>query len=134
MAQKLTVVVTGATGNQGGVVARKLLEHGHTVRAVTRDGNSSQAKRLATAGATIITAALEDKASIAKALEGATSLFAMTTPSDGADAETRQGIAATDAAKAAGAHLVFTSVASANRKTGIPHFDSKHEVEKHIAN
>src|SRR5882724_1199296 len=133
MAQKLTIVVTGATGKQGGAVARRLLEHGHKVRAVTRDGNSGQAKRLASAGATIITAALEDTASIAKALEGATSLFAMTTPSEGTDAETRQGIAATNAAKAAGVHLVFTSVASANRQTGIPHFDSKYEVEKHIA-
>src|SRR6185295_18251546 len=46
---------------------------------------------------------------------------------------TRQGVAAADAAKAAGVHLVFTSVSSANRQTGIPHFDSKYEVEKHIA-
>lgn len=68
-----------------------------------------------------------------KALEGATSLFAMTVPSGGTDTETRQGIAAADAAKAAGVHLVFTSVGSANRQTGIPHFDSKYEVEKHIA-
>ncbi len=57
----------------------------------------------------------------------------MTTPSGGTDAETRQGVAAADAAKAAGVHLVFTSVGSANRQTGIPHFDSKYEVEKHIA-
>ena len=47
-------------------------------------------------------------------------------------AETRQGISAADAAKAAGAHLVFNSVGSANRQTGVPHFDSKYEVEKHI--
>jgi uncharacterized protein YbjT (DUF2867 family) len=68
-----------------------------------------------------------------KALEGATSLFAMTTPFGGTDAETRQGVAAAAAAKAAGVHLVFTSVGSANRQTGIPHFDSKYEVEKYIA-
>src|SRR4029077_4418131 len=72
-------------------------------------------------------------AAIMKALEGATSLFAMTTPSGGTDAEIRQGIALADTAKAAGVHLVFTSVGSANRQTGIPHFDSKYEVEKHIA-
>jgi len=88
---------------------------------------------LANAGATLVAASLEDTAAIMKALEGATSLFAMTTPFGGTDAETRQGIAATDAAKAAGVHLVFTSVGSANRQTGIPHFDSKYEVEKHIA-
>jgi uncharacterized protein YbjT (DUF2867 family) len=132
MAQKLTVVVTGSTGKQGGAVARGLLERGHQVRAVTRDPNSNQAKSLANAGATLVTASLEDTAAIKKALEGATSLFAMTTPFGGTDAEIRQGIAAADAAKAAGVHLVFTSVGSANRQTGVPHFDSKYEVEKHI--
>src|SRR5476649_2133499 len=134
MAQKLTVVVMGSTGNQGGAVARWLLARGHKVRAVTRDPNSSQAKSLASAGATLVAASLEDTAAITKALEGATSLFAMTTPSGGGtDGEIRQGVAAADAAKAAGVHLVFTSVGSANRETGIPHFDSKYEVEKHIA-
>jgi uncharacterized protein YbjT (DUF2867 family) len=133
MTQKLTVVVTGSTGKQGGAVARGLLERGHKVRAVTRDPNSSQARLLANAGASLVAASLEDTAAIMKALEGATSLFAMTTPFGGTDAEIRQGIAAADAAKAAGAHLVFTSVGSANRQTGIPHFDSKFEIEKHIA-
>jgi uncharacterized protein YbjT (DUF2867 family) len=134
MAQKLTVVVTGSTGNQGGAVARSLLARGHKVRAVTRDPSSSQAKSLAKAGATLVAASLEDTAAITKALEGATSLFAMTTPfGGGTDAETRQGVAAADAAKAAGVHLVFTSVNSANRRTGVPHFDSKYEVEKYIA-
>jgi len=88
---------------------------------------------IANAGATLVAASLEDTAAIMKALEGATSLFAMTTPFGGTDAETRQGVAAAAAAKAAGVHLVFTSVGSANRQTGIPHFDSKYEVEKHIA-
>jgi len=133
MAQELTVVVTGSTGNQGGAVARGLLERDHKVRAVTRDPSSSQAKALADAGATLVAASLEDTAAITKALEGATSLFAMTTPSGGTDAETRQGVAAADAAKAAGVHLVFTSVGSANLQTRVPHFDSKYEVEKHIA-
>src|SRR5258708_9063882 len=134
MAQKLTVVVTGSTGNQGGAVARSLLARGHKVRAVTRDPSSSQAKSLASAGATLVAASLEDTAAITKALEGATSFFAMTTPlGGGTDAETRQGVAAADAAKAAGVHLVFTSVNSADRQTGVPHFDSKYAVEKHIA-
>ena len=132
MTKKLTVVVTGSTGKQGGAVARGLLERGHKVRAVTRDTNSNQAKSLASAGATLVTASLEDTAAIRKALEGATSLFAVTTPFGGTDAEIRQGIAATDAAKAAGVHLVFTSVGSANQQTGVPHFDSKYEIEKHI--
>jgi uncharacterized protein YbjT (DUF2867 family) len=88
---------------------------------------------LANAGARLVAASLEDTAAITKALEGATSLFAMTVPSVGTDAETRQGVAAAAAANSAGVHLVFTSVGSANRQTRIPHFDSKYEVEKHIA-
>ena len=133
MTQKLTVVVTGSTGKQGGAVARGLLERGHKVRAVTRDPNSKQAKLLANAGAALVAGSLEDAAGIKEALEGATSFFAVTTPSGGADAEIQQGIVAAGAAKAAGVHLVFSSVGSANQQTGIPHFDSKYEVEKHIA-
>jgi uncharacterized protein YbjT (DUF2867 family) len=129
---KLTVVVTGATGKQGGAVAQGLLARGHKVRAVTRDSNSKQAKLLADAGASLVTASLDDAAAIAKALEGATSLFAMTTPFGGTDPEIQQGVASADAAKAAGVHLVFTSVGSANKQTGVPHFDSKYKVEKHI--
>src|SRR5467141_3334194 len=134
MGQKLTVVVTGGTGKQGGAVVKSLFERGHEVRAVTRSTDSAKARELATAGVTLVRASLEDTAALTEALQGATSLFAMTTPFEGGtQAETRQGISAADAAKAAGVHLVFTSVGSANRQTGIPHFDSKYEVEKHIA-
>src|SRR5277367_4531518 len=100
MPQQLTVVVTGATGKQGGAVARGLLARGHEVRAITRDPDSSQAKLLASAGATLVAASLEDTAVIANALKGATSLFAMTTPAGGTELEIRQGIAAADAARA----------------------------------
>jgi uncharacterized protein YbjT (DUF2867 family) len=134
MSQKLAVVVTGATGQQGGAVVKNLLERGHEVRAVTRSTDSAKARVLANAGVTLIRTSLEDTAALTKALEGATSLFAMTTPFEGGpQAETRQGISAADAAKAAGVHLVFNSVGSANRQTGVPHFDSKYEVEEHIA-
>ncbi len=130
---KLVVVVVGATGKQGGAVAKSLLERGHVVRAVTRNPDSPKAKEIASAGATIVRASLEDTAALTKALTGATSLFAMTTPLGGTEAETRQGVSAANAAKAAGVHLVFNSVGSANRKTGIPHFESKFAVEEHIA-
>ena len=51
----------------------------------------------------------------------------------GAKEETRQGIIAAEAAKAAGVgHLIYSSVADANKKTGIPHFESKYLVEKHV--
>jgi len=134
MSQKLSVVVAGATGSQGGAVVKSLLERGHKVRAVTRNTESEKARALASAGVTLVRASLEDTGALTKALEGATSFFAMTTPFEGGtQAEIRQGISAAEAAKAAGVHFVFTSVGSANRDTGVPHFDSKYEVEQHIA-
>src|ERR1700761_6633803 len=103
MVEKLAVVVTGATGKQGGAVVKDLLERGHEVRAITRNPDSPKARALAASGVKLVRAALEDTAALTNALAGATSLFAMTTPFEsGADAETRQGISAADAAKAAG--------------------------------
>src|SRR5712664_657241 len=134
MSQKLAVVVTGGTGKQGGAVVKSLLERGHEGRVVTRSTGSAKERELENAVVALGLASLEDTAALTKALEGATSLFAMTTPFEGGtQAETRQGMSAADAAKAAGVHLVFTSVGSANRQTGVPHFDSKYEVEEHIA-
>ena len=134
MSQKLAVVVTGGTGKQGGAVVKSLLERGHEVRAVTRNVDSARARELASAGVTLVHASLEDTAALTRALDGATSLFAMTSPFEGGtQVETRQGVSAANAAKAAGVHLLFTSVGSADRQTGVPHFDSKYEVERHIA-
>jgi uncharacterized protein YbjT (DUF2867 family) len=134
MSRKLTVVVTGATGKQGGAVVRNLLNRGHAVRAVTRDTSSAKAAELSKLGVTLVRASFEDTAALTKALEGATSLFAMTTPFQmGTEAETQQGISVADAAKAAGVHLVFNSAGNANRQTGVPHFDSKALVEEHIS-
>src|SRR5450432_2715287 len=102
MSQKLVVVVTGATGQQGGAVVKNLLERGHEVRAVTRNTESAKARELASTVVRLVRASLEDTAALTRALEGATSLFAMTTPfAGGTEAETRQGVAAADAAKAA---------------------------------
>ncbi len=134
MPKKLSILVAGSTGKQGGAVARLLLEKGHHVRALTRKAESVAAKALAARGAEIVTGSLDDRASLDRALAGTDAVFAMTTPFEaGVEAEARQGITTVDAAKAAGAFLVFTSVGSANRATGIPHFDSKFEVEQHIA-
>src|SRR4051812_49248423 len=113
MGQKLVVVVIGGTGNQGGAVVRSLLERGHEVRVITRSPDSAKAKELAKVGVTLVRASTEDTPALTKALEGATSLFAMTTPIGvGTQAETQHGISAANAAKATGVHLVFTSVGS----------------------
>jgi uncharacterized protein YbjT (DUF2867 family) len=75
-----------------------------------------------------------DRESLLRAARGADVVYAMSTPYEaGAENEIAQGAAITDAAKAAGAaHLVYSSVASADRATGVSHFDGKYEVEKHI--
>jgi uncharacterized protein YbjT (DUF2867 family) len=134
MTKSLKVLVTGATGKQGGAVARRLLERGHKVRAFTRKVDSPAATALAGLGAELVTGSLEDRASLDRAAGGVDAVFAMSTPFEaGMEAETRQGVTVADAAKAAGAYLLYTSVGSADRKTGIPHFDSKYLVEEHIA-
>lgn len=126
------ILVTGATGQQGGAVAKALLAKGQKIRVMTR--NPDKASALAKAGAEIVKGDLTNPGDLQAALIGAHGVFAMSTPFEaGMDAEVRQGIEMADAAKRAGiAHYVYTSVGSAHRNTGIPHFDSKWKVEQHI--
>ena len=130
--QTKPILVTGATGQQGGAVARALLVKGQKVRVMTR--NPEKAASLAKAGAEIVQGDLTNQAILQMALRGVHGVFAMSTPFEaGMEAEVRQGIMLADAAKQAGiAHYVYTSVGSAHRNTGIPHFDSKWKVEQHI--
>lgn len=135
MSIKRDVLVTGATGQQGGAVARALLARGHHVKALTRKPDSDAARQLMSAGADLVAGDLGDTASVLEAARDVGTMFLMGNVNEtGTEDETRQGIIAAEAAKAAGVgHLVYSSVADANKKTGIPHFDSKYLVEKHIA-
>jgi uncharacterized protein YbjT (DUF2867 family) len=134
MISKRTILVTGATGQQGGAVARALLSKGHRVKALTRKPDSEAARHLAAAGAEVVAGDLADTASVVRAAGDVDTMFLMGNSYEaGMEEETRQGILAADAAKAAGVgHLIYSSVASADKKTGIPHFDSKYLVEKHV--
>jgi uncharacterized protein YbjT (DUF2867 family) len=134
MTTKRSVLVTGATGQQGGAVARALLSRGHRVKALTRRPDSDAARQLASEGAEIVAGDLGDTASVVKAAKDVDTMFLMGNSYEaGMDEETRQGILAADAAKAAGVgHLIYSSVADANKKTGIPHFESKYLVEQHV--
>lgn len=128
-----SILVTGATGAQGGAVARALLTRGHHVRALTRTPHSVAAQRLGRLGADVVHGDFDDPASLGTALRGVRAVFAVTTPF-GSDtgAETRHGIALVDAARDVD-HIVFTSASNADRGTGIPHFDSKQRIEEHLA-
>jgi uncharacterized protein YbjT (DUF2867 family) len=129
-----TILVTGATGNQGGAIARHLLQRGKfKVRAMVRDENKPAAIALKQLGAELVKADFNDRASLDHALQGAYGVFSIQDFRDGAEVEIRQGKALADAAKAAGIqHFVYSSVGSAERNTGIPHFDSKFQVEEYI--
>ena len=132
MATSSVILVTGATGNQGGAVARSLLQQGQKVRALTR--NPANAEALRNLGAEVVIGDLTDRASLDRALQGEKRAFLVVTFFEaGLEAELTQGIVMADAAKAAGVEqLVFSSVGSAHRRTGIPHFETKRKVEQHI--
>jgi uncharacterized protein YbjT (DUF2867 family) len=134
VSNSLSVLVTGATGQQGGALARVLLDKGHRVRAFVRKPDSPEAKELGRLGAQLARGDFEEPSTIEGAARGMDAVFVVATPFEaGMEAETRHGIAAAEAAKAAGVgHLVYSSVANADKDTGIPHFESKRKVEEHI--
>ena len=130
--QSKIILVTGATGQQGGAVAKALLTKGQKVRVMSR--TPEKASALAQAGAEVVKGNLTNPSDLQAALRGVHGVFAMSTWFEaGMDQEVRQGIMMADAAKQAGiAHYVYTSVGSAHRNTGIPHFETKWKVEQHI--
>lgn len=134
MANDKLVLITGATGKQGGATAHELLAKGWKVRAMTRKPESDAAKALAKAGAEIVKGDLDDAASLANALKGAWGTFAVqNTWEAGVEREEEQGKRFAKVAKEAGVqHFVYSSVASAQRQTGIPHFENKWRVEEVI--
>ncbi|MEH2198270.1 NmrA/HSCARG family protein [Nostoc sp.] len=128
------ILVTGATGNQGGAIARHLLQRGKfQVRAMVRDQNKPAAQALQQAGAELVQGDFNDRASLDRAVQGVHGIFSMQDFREGAEVEIRHGQALADAVKTAGiGHFVYSSVGSADRNTGIPHFNSKFQVEEHI--
>jgi uncharacterized protein YbjT (DUF2867 family) len=130
---KCTIVVAGATGKQGGAVARKLIADGWAVRALVRDPDKPAARALAGLGASLVTGNLDDTESLQQAVGGVYGVYSMQSWADGVDAEERQGKALADAAAAARVeHFVYSSVGGADRNTGVPHFESKARIEQRI--
>ncbi len=141
MASEKTVLVFGATGQQGGAVANALRASGWRVRALVRDAGSDKARSLLAKGIELVRGDLADTPSILAAMEGSYGVFSVQ-PSSGQGAvygvsdedEIRYGSAVADAAAASGVeHLVYSSVnAAGSTKTGMGHFDSKSAIEAHI--
>jgi uncharacterized protein YbjT (DUF2867 family) len=128
------VLVTGATGRQGGAVIRHMLLKGWKLRALTRNTKNHAAQELARSGVELVQGDLEDPSSLSRAVQGAYGVYSVQDFwAVGAKREVQQGKNIADAAKEANVqHFVYSSVGGAERNTGIPHWESKWEVEKHI--
>ena len=127
-----TILVTGATGKQGGAVLRHLDGKGFRLRAMTRKPTGEPARALAARGIEVVEGDLDDGASVTRALKGAWGVFAVqNTWEAGVEKEEEQGKRIAHLAREHGVqHYVYTSVGSAHLKTGIPHFDNKARIEE----
>ncbi len=128
------VAVTGATGRQGGAVARALIARGRPVRALTRDPTSTRARALAAAGAEVVRADMEDPATLDRAFAGADGVYSVQNfMISGLDGEVRQGKNVAQAAARAGVrHVVQGSAGAGRRGTGVGSWDTKLDIEAEL--
>jgi uncharacterized protein YbjT (DUF2867 family) len=123
-----TLLITGATGKQGGATIRHLDGSDFRLRAMTRRPHSEAARDLKNRGVDVVEGDLDDEESLKRALEGAWGVYAVqNTWEAGVENEETQG-----PREAGVEHFVYASVGSAHRKTGIPHFDNKARVEEAV--
>jgi len=138
VAYKRKILVTGATGQQGGALARLLLQKKHEVYALIRStkSESPKAQNLRNLGAKLVEGDLDKPDSLEQATNGIDSVFLMGTWVEvGTEGEIRRGKMMVDIAKEKKIeHIVYSSVVNADKNTGIPHFESKYKVEQHIKN
>lgn len=129
-----TILVTGATGQQGGAVARCLLQDGWKVRAFVRDHDKPAAVALAEQGAELAVGDLMDRHSIDAAVRGVYGVYSVQTFRDaGPDGEFKQGANLADAAAEADVeHFVYSSVRGADRDSDLGWVGSKHRLEIYL--
>jgi uncharacterized protein YbjT (DUF2867 family) len=126
-----TILVTGATGHQGGATFQHL-HRKFPVRVLARDLDKRGVMTLAGPGVELVRGDLEDLASLKRAMDGVYGTYSVQTSND-PQAEIRQGRNVVEASIAQSLdHLVYSSVAGADQHTGVPHFESKFQVEQHI--
>jgi uncharacterized protein YbjT (DUF2867 family) len=147
------IAVVGATGTQGGGLARAILADpsgGFAVRAITRDPNKDNAKALASKGAEVVSANLDDVESLKKAFAGAHGVYAVTNFWEhfSGEKEKAQAKNIADAAKAAGVkHVIWSTLEDTRKlmdpgdkrmpflqeKYRVPHFDAKAEADAYFS-
>src|SRR5215813_1244366 len=128
------VLITGATGRQGGSVICHMLSKRWKLRALTRDSNSRAAKELLRKGVEVVQGDLENTATLGPATHGVYGIYSVQDFwAVGAKREVNQGKNLADAGKKAGVeHFVYSSVGGAERSSGIDHWESKWEIEQYI--
>ena len=130
-----TILVTGATGRQGGAVVRHLLKKKWSVNALTRNPDSPSARSLSKKSVEIVEGNMDDADSLIKAITGTYGVFSVQDFRIGMANEIQQGKNVADAAKRCNVkHFVYSSVGGAERNSGIAHFESKFVVEEYIRN
>lgn len=128
------ILVTGATGHQGGAAARHLLEDGWRVRALTRDPGKAEAHSLQELGAEVMRVNMLDRTAVDSAMEGAYGVYLMGTSMEGgARGEERMDHDVIDSARAHGIeHLVYSSTIGAGQPGGLPWVQPKSHLERFI--
>ncbi|MBI5057789.1 MAG: NmrA/HSCARG family protein [Nitrospirae bacterium] len=128
------ILVTGATGRQGGAAARQLLSKGYRIRVITRNPQSEKARALSSMGAQVFQGDFDDDGSLERALKDVWGVYSVqNTWEAGVVREEEQGKRFAALAREKGVmHFVYSSVGSAHRNTGIPHFDNKWRIEEKI--
>ncbi len=136
MENKKVILVTGGTGRQGGAIARNLIQDKDwKVKVLTRNPNSEKSKTLERLGIELLKGDLNDQSTFKDYLKGVYGIFSVQNFNDGITKEIKQGKLLADLAKLYEIkHLVYSSVSGADKKTGIPHFESKNKIEEHIKN
>ena len=134
MTSDKTVLITGATGRQGGAVIRHMVPKGWKLRALTFRADSAAIQRLTSQGIEVVKGDLEDAASLERAVQGVYGVYSVQDFwAVGAKREVQQGKNMADAAKKPGVqHFVYSSVGGAERNSGIDHWESKWQVENYI--
>jgi uncharacterized protein YbjT (DUF2867 family) len=134
MGRDRIVAVTGATGRQGGAVARHLLAGGWRVRGLTRRPDAAPARKLAALGAEVVRADMTSTGELVHAFRGAYGVYSVQNfmPA-GTDSEIMQGRNVGEAAKANGVqHVVYGSAGTGAADTGVGSWDSKLTVQAHL--
>lgn len=133
-ASNRTILVVGATGNQGGSVARSLIGRGFSVHGMTRDPSQPAAQELESLGIEMVKGDLYEPSTLEPFVAEADGVFGVSDFwSEGYEGQVEQVTNLARASADAGVeHFVFSGVGGSERDTGVPHFDSCDEIEGNI--